>query len=172
MKLALEDSAGYGARTTVWLATGMGVGFIPIAPGTFGTLCGLPLAWATGWLGQQTWVALEVLLIVVVCLVGIPICSRATRALGGEKDPGAIVLDEIASLPITFFLVEMNSVAVILAGFALHRLFDITKPPPARQLERLPDGLGVMADDWAAGVYSCLALHGLLWFGLLPTGGG
>ena len=171
MKLALEDSAGCCARPAVWLATGAGVGFIPVAPGTFGTLCGLPLAWVTGWIGQTSR-ELEVLVIVVVCLLGIPICTRAARALGGEKDPGAIVLDEIVSLPITFFLVPMSSVAVIFAGFALHRLFDIAKPPPVRQLERLPDGLGVMADDWAAGVYSCLVLHGLLWLKWLPTGGG
>ena len=94
---------------------------------------------------------LFVAMIAVICTASIPVCTRATRALGGKKDPGAIVLDEIASLPITFFLVEMTSASVVVAGFALHRLFDITKPPPARQFERLPDGLGVMADDWAAG---------------------
>ena len=73
------------------------------------------------------------------------------------------MLDEIASLPITFFLVPIDSVGVAAAGFALHRLFDISKPPPIRQIERLPAGLGVMADDWMAGVYSCVALHALLW---------
>jgi phosphatidylglycerophosphatase A len=87
--------------------------------------------------------------------------------LGNVKDPGCIVLDEIASLPITFFLVPMNSWIVVAAGFALHRLFDISKPPPARQLERLPEGLGIMADDWAAGVYSNLVLHALIYFGVL-----
>ncbi len=51
---------------------------------------------------------------------------------------------------------------MLIVGFALHRLFDISKVPPARQLEQLPEGLGIMADDWAAGVYSCLALHAIL----------
>jgi len=171
MKPRLEHSAGYVDRLSVWLATGLGVGFVPVAPGTVGALWGLPLAWATGRLGQTSH-TLEVLAIVVVCLAGIPVCTRAVRALGGEKDPGAIVLDEIASLPITFFLVEMNNISVVVVGFALHRLFDITKPPPTRQLERLRDGLGIMADDWMAGIYSCLALHALMWFDLLPFGGG
>jgi phosphatidylglycerophosphatase A len=101
----------------------------------------------------------------------VPICTIAAEQLGGKKDPGAIVLDEIVSLPVTFFLVERELLVhplVMLIGFGLHRLFDITKPPPARQLERLPNGLGIMADDMAAGVYSCIALHLILltgWFG-------
>jgi phosphatidylglycerophosphatase A len=55
----------------------------------------------------------------------------------------------------------------MMVGFALHRFFDIAKVPPARQLERLPEGLGIMADDWAAGVYSSLTLHAILWTGWL-----
>jgi len=59
----------------------------------------------------------------------------------------------------------MHSPLIWIAAFVLFRLFDISKPPPARQLERLPDGLGIMADDWAAGGFACLALHALHWFG-------
>jgi phosphatidylglycerophosphatase A len=140
----------------VWLATGFGVGFAPVAPGTFGALWGLPLAWAISQIGD--WRA-EALLIGTICLVGVPICTAAARALGGAKDPGAIVLDEIASVPITFFMVPIDSPWIVVVGFALHRLFDVTKPPPIRRLERLPDGLGIMADDWLAGVYSCAVLH-------------
>ncbi len=128
---------------------------------------GLPLAWAISLLPNIAW---QLLVIVAVCIAGIPICTIAARKLGGLKDPGCIVLDEIASLPITFFLVPhelLSRPLVLLIGFALHRLFDITKPPPARQLERLPEGLGIMADDWAAGAYSCLALHAILWTGWL-----
>ena len=73
------------------------------------------------------------------------------------------MLDEIASVPITFYLIDDWSWLAVLAGFLLHRLFDITKPPPARQLERLPKGLGIMADDWMAGLYSNLALRLVLW---------
>lgn len=146
------------------VATGFGIGLIPLAPGTFGTLLGIPLAWGVQ---QAPGVVLRLLAIVAVCVVGIPLCTLAARRLGGQKDPGSIVLDEIASLPITFFLISLDSVAVVAAGFMLHRLFDITKPPPARQLERLPAGLGIMADDWIAGIYSNLALRLVLWSGVL-----
>jgi len=157
------DSIETDTRTmrspALWLATGLGVGFSPIAPGTLGALWGLPLAWAIGQIGD--WRA-EALLIGAICLLSVPICTAAARALGGAKDPGAIVLDEIASVPITFFMVPIDSLWVVVVGFALHRLFDVTKPPPIRRLERLPDGLGIMADDWLAGVYSCAMLHLLL----------
>ncbi|HEY2882647.1 MAG TPA: phosphatidylglycerophosphatase A, partial [Pirellulales bacterium] len=154
----------------VFLATGFWAGRAPFAPGTVGALWGLPLAWGLSFI-SPLW--LQAAVIVAICLAGIPICTIAARQLGGLKDPGAIVLDEIVSLPITFFLVpatklqtgSLNTVVVYAVGFALHRLFDITKPPPARQLERLPDGLGIMADDWAAGAFSCLALHAILWSG-------
>src|SRR4051812_27088597 len=152
---------------SVIIATGFWLGRAPFTPGTFGAILGLPLAWAISFLPN---IGLQAAVILVGCLVGIPICTLAARQLGGLKDPGCIVLDEIASLPITFFLVPHNLIGrplVLLIGFALHRLFDITKPPPARQLERLPEGLGIMADDWAAGIYSCLALHAILWTGWL-----
>jgi phosphatidylglycerophosphatase A len=152
----------------VVLATGLWLGRIPVAPGTFGTLLGLPLAWGTSFV-PSPW--LQAVVIAILFAISVPICTIAAVQLGGKKDPGAIVLDEIVSLPVTFFLVSRNQFEqplVMLIGFALHRLFDITKPPPARQLERLPTGLGIMADDIAAGIYSCLALHLILltnWFG-------
>ena len=107
-------------------------------------------------------------MIVVLALLGIPISKQGARSSPGIKDPSWIVFDEIVSLPITFFLIPIDGLLVILAGFTLNRLFDITKPPPVRNLERLPEGLGIMADDWAAGVYSCLTLHLLFWWNLLP----
>lgn len=146
------------------LATGFGVGLIPFAPGTLGTLLGIPLALGVQHLPSA---GLRLLVIVAVCAVGIPVCTLAARRLGGQKDPGSIVLDEIASLPLTFFLIPIDGVAVVIAGFLLHRLFDITKLPPAKQLERLPSGLGIMADDWIAGIYSNLALRLVLWSGVL-----
>lgn len=152
------------ATLAAMVATGFGVGLIPFAPGTFGTLVGLPLAWGVQHLPT---IGLRLLAIVAVCAAGIPLCTLAARRLGGKKDPGSIVLDEIASLPITFWLVPMESWTVIAAGFVLHRLFDITKPPPARQLESLPSGFGIMADDWIAGIYSNVALRLVLWSGVL-----
>ena len=84
-------------------------------------------------------------------MIGIPLCTAAGRALGGKKDNQAIIWDEIVTMPIVFLLVPLTNWKIALAGFLLHRLFDITKPPPAGQLEQLPDGLGVMADDLDGG---------------------
>ena len=147
----------------VWLATGGGIGFIRWAPGTFGTLLGLPLAWGISRLPLGAGAAA----IVALILLGVPICSRAAKRLG-RKDPGAVVWDEIAAVPVTFFLVDLDRSAGALAGllalgFVLFRIFDILKPPPAPWLERLPDGWGIMADDLAAGIYACLCLHAALW---------
>src|SRR5258707_568085 len=89
-------------RPAVLIATGFWLGRSPIAPGTVGALWGLPLAWGVGFL-PNAW--LQAIVIAALCLIGIPICTIAARQLGGLKDPGAIVLDEIVSLPITFFLV-------------------------------------------------------------------
>src|ERR1700676_1952861 len=149
----------------VFLATGFWAGRIPWAPGTWGALEGLALAWALSFL-PSVW--LWVAVIVAMNLVGIPLCTAAARKFGGVKDPSAIVWDEIATVPIAFFLLPREALTlplILAAGFVLHRLFDITKPPPARQLERLPDGLGIMADDWAAGAMACLAMHALHWSG-------
>jgi phosphatidylglycerophosphatase A len=157
----------------VVVATGFGAGFSPFAPGTVGTLWGVPLAWGLERLagfsapGPIYAALLEAVAIVAICVVGIPICTTAARHLGGLKDPGSIVLDEIASLPIAFYLIPLSNWKVAAAGFVLHRVFDISKPPPARQLERLPEGLGIMADDWAAAVYANLALRAVIWSGLL-----
>lgn len=158
-----ESRAGDLSRNgwEVFLATGAWVGLVPFAPGTWGALWGVPLAMA---IERAPGIPLRLAIIVAICLLGIPLCARAVARLGGAKDPGCIVFDEIASLPITFFLVPIDSWRIALAGFLLHRLFDITKPPPARNLERLPDGLGVMADDWAAGVYSNLVLRLVVWW--------
>jgi phosphatidylglycerophosphatase A len=156
-----NSSVGFFSRVAMWLATGLGVGLIAPAPGTFGTaIWGLPLAWAIGQLPSVGW---QVGAIVVANLVGIPLATAAGRVLGGKKDNQAIIWDEIATMPIVFLLVPMVNWKVAVAGFIAHRLFDISKPPPARQLEHLPEGLGVMADDWIAGIYACLLLGAFAW---------
>ena len=161
---------------SVWLATGLGTGLVTPAPGTIGTvLWGMPLAWAIGHLPGIGWQGAAITLLF---LVGIPLATAAGIALGGTKDNQAIIWDEIVTMPVVFLLVPLNNWVIGIAGFLLHRLMDITKPPPARQVERLPDGLGVMADDLVAAIYACLALAGLAWldeyagWGLLSAPGG
>ncbi|MBN1854551.1 MAG: phosphatidylglycerophosphatase A [Pirellulales bacterium] len=143
----------------VWCATGFGIGLVVPAPGTIAGLWGIPLAVAISWIPGE-W--LQILVIAMLCLAGIPVCGRAARDLGGTKDPGAIALDEIASMPIVFLFfspITVDSWEILAIGFLLHRFFDIIKPPPARQLERLPGGLGIMADDWMASCYALATLH-------------
>ncbi|HEX4413824.1 MAG TPA: phosphatidylglycerophosphatase A [Lacipirellulaceae bacterium] len=144
----------------VWIATGFGLGLVSPAPGTAGALLeGLPLALALHyWLPSVVW---QVAVIAVLFGIGVPIATAAGRALGGKKDNQAIIWDEIVTVPVVFLLVPITGWLTALLGFGLHRLFDITKPPPARQLEGLPDGAGVMADDLAAGLYAMIALYGL-----------
>ena len=151
-------SRSFREAAAVWIATGFGIGRAPAAPGTFGSLLGLPAAWM---LARCEALPVQFAVIVGVAGVGVPIVSVALRNLGRGKDPGCIVWDEVSGQLLTFALVPRVGWATLAVGFLLFRLFDITKPPPARQLERLPEGLGVMADDWAAGLYACAVLHGL-----------
>jgi phosphatidylglycerophosphatase A len=160
-------------RAAIAIATGLGFGFSPWMPGTVGAIWGLPLAFAVAHL---SWPGGQLAAIAACFLVGVPICAVAARALGGKKDPGSIVWDEIASLPIVFLGIAPQRLGVgdvaaadwriYLAGFVLHRLFDITKPPPAGQAERLPGGWGIMADDAVAAAIACAGLHLLDWLGL------
>jgi len=151
-------------KIAVWLATGLGIGLVSPAPGTVGGLWGVPLAAAVGLLpsGQA-----QALAVAVVGLVSVGICAAAARGLGGAKDPGAIVLDEIAALPLVFLGIGPLSWATLLAGWLLFRLFDITKPWPIRQFEKLPGGWGIMADDWVAAAMAGVSLHGLLYLDVL-----
>ena len=149
----------------VFAATACGLGRVPFAPGTFGALLGLPLSLATGWLAGRiagdtpAATAVEAALVAVVCGVGIPICSRAA-ALMGRKDPGAIVLDEVASMPLALLVLPPAARTPwnLAVAFVLLRIFDIGKPFPCRQLERLPTGLGIMADDWGAAAWTAVCL--------------
>ena len=146
-------------QLAVLLATGLGLGLITPVPGTVASaVWGLPLACLVGQLPGVGW---QILAIGAVVLVGVPLTTTANRALGVEKDHPAIVWDEIASMPLVFILVPMTNWKIAAAGFVLHRLFDITKPPPVHQLERLPEGWGVMADDVMAAIFAGVALWGL-----------
>ena len=149
------------------VATCGGLGRIGFAPGTFGAAAGTLLALAFARLALP--LAVEAGLLVAINLIGIPVCTRAARSLGRGKDPGAIVYDEAASVPLAALVVPAaaRSPVVLAALFALHRLFDITKPFPCRRLERLPAGLGIMADDWGAAAYVAVCLAIGRWLGWL-----
>jgi phosphatidylglycerophosphatase A len=99
---------------------------------------------------------------------GIPLCTRAARLLGG-KDPGPVVLDEAVAVPTVLAVVPLaaRGPLVLAAAFGLFRVFDIAKPPPIRQVERLPEGLGIMADDQVAAAFAAACLAAARWQGWL-----
>ena len=169
------------ARSADWLAPSVlaatcgGIGRIAVAPGTFGAAVGVGLSLASGsaaaWIterflagGPAVAPAVEATLLAAINLAGVPICSRAARRIGRGTDPGAIVYDEAASLPLGLLAVPLadRQPLMLAAAFVLHRIFDIWKPFPCRRLEHLPAGLGIMADDWGAAAW----MAGLLTIGL------
>ena len=143
-------------RAALLIATTLGVGYIPFAPGTFGSAAGLVL-W---WLLPASPVA-HAIAIIAVFVVGAWSGSIAERHFH-RSDPGQVVIDEVLGMLITLFLVPVGWPGAI-AGFFLFRAADIVKPYPANRLERLHGGLGVMADDAMAAVYANLALRACLW---------
>ena len=145
-------------RTALFLATGGGVGFSRLMPGTVGSLWGIPLVWCLQRLGLFSIV--YAVIAVAIVLASIPICTRAATKLG-RKDPAQVVLDEIAAFPIVFFAVQLNLTTGVI-GFLWFRLFDIAKPWPMQRLERLPGGIGIVTDDLAAGLYAAATLWGTI----------
>jgi phosphatidylglycerophosphatase A len=156
----------------LWIAQGFGVGRIPVAPGTFGSVVGVLWFWlllGTGnvWLftgGTVAAIALSVWL-----------CGAAEQALG-QKDPGSVVLDEIAAMPVCFWswvailvwktgampgyadFFSARTWPLTLGVFAAFRCFDVVKPWPVYQSQSLPGGWGVTMDDVLAAVYVNLAV--------------
>lgn len=144
-------------RLRTIVATVLGIGYVPLASGTFGSLPGLAAAWALWSLGGEygTYAVLAGALAVTVAGAW---AAGAVVAATGTEDPSQVVVDEFAGQMISLLFLPLT-VPVLVAGFLLFRLFDIIKPPPVRQLERLPGAAGIMADDIAAGVYANLLLH-------------
>jgi phosphatidylglycerophosphatase A len=140
-------------RLWLLLATGFGSGYAPVAPGTVGSAVGLVLAWPLLRLPLAAYLGVAA----AVAALGVAAAARAEARLGG-KDPQAVVIDEIAGVLVTLAGTAPDA-WTLGAGFLLFRLFDIAKPFPCRRAERLPGGLGVMADDLVAGVYACACLH-------------
>ncbi len=166
-----ESPARTPSLVTRAVATGLFAGYIPWASGTFGTLVGLAVYLLPG-LSEPVWLSL---LIVVGMSAGVVTAKKVAQATGHQltasaerakalfqpgthdvADPSIVVIDEIVGIWITLWLVPYSRVAIVVA-FILFRLFDIVKPPPARQLERIPGGWGIMLDDVAAGIYANIA---------------
>jgi phosphatidylglycerophosphatase A len=154
----------------LWVAQGFGIGRIPVAPGTFGSLLGL------AWFGLLLASGHVWILIAGTALglgLSVWLCGAAEKQLG-KKDPGAVVLDEITAMPVCFvswvalyflrngtlpapqYFVSKHNWLLTVAVFAAFRLFDIWKPWPVRQSQALPGGWGVTIDDVLAAMYVAL----------------
>ena len=150
-----EQSRG----AAVWIATCGGVGFFPIAPGTAGSAVGLVLVVVLGRapLAQPWRSSLLAFVAFGLFFLGVWAAGAAEKHFG-QIDPGPVVIDEVVGQLLTFLALPGASWKWLLAGFVLFRIFDVFKPPPARQAERLPRGWGIMMDDVIAGVYSLAAI--------------
>jgi phosphatidylglycerophosphatase A len=171
------STPAHRARTTkdllaLSIAT-CGVGYLPVAPGTWGSLLAVGLYLLaraslfplgtdrTALVGPYGFLAGEFVLIAVVTFVGIWAASRTERVLK-IKDPGKVVIDEVAGqlialLPLGLFI-RASWAVMLVAAFLLFRFFDIVKPYPARRMESLKGGWGIMADDLVAGVYAAIVV--------------
>jgi phosphatidylglycerophosphatase A len=153
-------------RTILAVATGFGLGRAPVASGTFGALLGLPLALAfTALCGRLYW---QIGIALLLTLLAVPICDAAEKMLG-RKDDGRIVADEYLTLPIVVIglpILDMMragrvlpALALLGTAFVISRICDILKPSPARQLQRVRGGWGIVLDD----VFACLYAMILTW---------
>ncbi len=155
-----------GPLWAVLASTFFGIGRLRPGPGTWGSVATV-LVWAAidYNLPINFRAPSAIILAVLAILVGIPASTQTSRATG-SKDPQFVVIDEVAGQLIALIAVPL-SWKTFLVGLILFRIFDILKPPPARQLERLPEGTGIVLDDVAAGIYAFLVIHILLHFHLL-----
>src|ERR671926_202649 len=165
-----------------------GVGLIPVAPGTWGSAVGVVAYLGLGRLSERAfnyavargldlapqqfpYVLTTVLLlaILLVALAGMWAATRAEKLLG-KKDPGAVVVDEVAGQLIAFLFVPWQTTWTwtVVAGFVAFRVFDIWKPYPVRRLEGLGGGLGIMADDMLAGFYAAALMSLIVSIHTLP----
>ena len=137
-----------------WLAYGLGLGKIMLAPGTFGSLLGIPLFWVMSGLTPAVYAGI----VVALFIPGIFICGQTARDVG-VTDPGFIVYDEIVGFLVAMFMMPFDW-RWIAAAFVIYRGFDIIKPFPIGWIEdKLGLGSGIMADDVIAGLYTLAILH-------------
>jgi phosphatidylglycerophosphatase A len=166
-----------------WVATVFGVGYIPVAPGTWGALVGVILYWGlSGYVGalhliifpayfqlpasREQFVSIAGLGAIAIAAAGVW-SSDSTAKSAGVKDPQFVVIDEVSGQFLTYLIaLSPANWKYLLLGFILFRAFDIWKPFPARQAESLPGGWGIMTDDWIAGVYAGAGLWIARGFGL------
>jgi len=147
-----SGSKSLSDRVTPWIATFFGVGLVPVAPGTFGSLAALPVFLLIRRLQFKGYLAV----IAVLSLMGLKASHTVEKQWG--RDPSRVVIDEVVGMLLTL-VSRPKGPASIVAGFLVFRALDIIKPPPVGTLDRtVGGGLGIMADDMAAGLMGALIL--------------
>ena len=183
-----HSTRGPKPHISLLLATWFGLGYLPKAPGTWGSVGAMALALLMAWTSNGNHTAMlasaengnfwttgllsgsgEVSITLMIAVMGVIVAGRAARYAQIE-DPAWIVIDEVSGRLITYYLffwiLPLNWKSWLL-GFILFRALDVWKPFPARQLEHLPGGWGIMADDWMAGIYAAIVLRVALHFRVL-----
>ena len=144
----------FSDRAVVFLSTGFYIGNIPFAPGTFGTLLGLPLCYLLTGLKLPYAIVCTLLFIIVAVWI-----SHIAEQILKQSDPGCIVIDEIAGMAVTLVGLPFN-LTTALIGFIIFRILDILKPFPIRALDkRVSGGMGIVLDDVAAGIFANILLR-------------
>ena len=164
-----SSDAIHKPSVAIAIATVCGIGYIPFGPGTWGSLVAVALYWSLGSMAATSSYGVSFAAHLVrllpawaittaIAVVGVWAADR-TGAFLRTKDPQCVVVDEVSGQFLTYVaaFAPLNW-KYLLLGFILFRAFDIWKPFPARQAESLPGGLGIMADDWMAGVYAAIGL--------------
>ena len=158
--------AGFLSHTSICLATWFGTGFIPKAPGTWGTLFSLPFAWMMhSYLEWQFFL----LATIFIFFAGIWASNCCANLFGGD-DPGSIVIDEVAGMwmtlvPVSFLVPYDPQIITYFTAFILFRLVDIFKPWPVSSIDKhIKGGIGIMLDDIVASIYSTICLLSFLLF--------
>lgn len=150
-------------RLGLFIATCGYLGYVPVAPGTFGSAAGLAVFYAVRSTGSP---AVELATIIILFAIGVWSGTVAERHFG-DIDPGPVVLDEVVGMLITLALLPVNATGAVI-GFFVFRILDVVKPWPSARFEKLPGGLGVMADDGMAALYANLVMWGLI--AITPSG--
>ncbi len=147
-------------RLYTMIASVFYIGYLPVAPGTLGSLAALALYY---FICNNTIIMSAVILIVIA--LGFMTAGKAEKMFG-EKDPEEIIIDEFGGMLISLYRIP-PTMGYVVTGFLLFRFFDIVKPKPIRNLEKLKGSLGIMSDDLIAGVYANMALQVVYVFSLL-----
>jgi phosphatidylglycerophosphatase A len=145
-------------RLIKFFATGFGVGYSPVAPGTVGSVVGVVFWWGLNQV-HHSWLRW---LLVVLAIVFAVWCAGAASEIMRHPDPSSVVIDEIVAIPLVMIGLGTQWWHVVV-GFVMFRIFDVWKPSPIREAEHFSGGIGIVFDDLLAAACACVATHGIVW---------